>query len=108
MSTNPKIHGVLRLQNTRSLEQEENIAQIFTKHYDTGELLLKGKVANEKLNGRGTVFYKNGNIHCDLIYKDNQLHGLCKGYYLHGALSLEILFDMGIAVHGFYYKKKWF
>jgi len=104
MSINPNPSKYFELKNLSSAQEDVN-AQVFTKYYDSGELLLRGRSIDNQLNGRGQVFYRNGNIHCDLMYKDNQMHGICKGYYLNGVLALEVLFDMGRAVYGYYYKK---
>ncbi len=82
-----------------------NDVRVFKRYYDTGELLLQGEAIGNKLYGKGIVFYKNGNIKCLMQYKDHKLNGIAQGYYLHGALALEVDFKMGKAIAGAYYRK---
>ena len=82
-----------------------NDVRVFKRYYDTGELLLRGEAIGNRLHGKGIVFYKNGNIKCLMRYKDHKLNGISQGYYLHGALALEVDFKMGKAIAGTYYRK---
>ena len=33
------------------------------------------------------------------------MNGIAQGYYLHGALAIEVIFKMGKAIAGAYYRK---
>ncbi len=78
---------------------------VFEKYDNRGALMLRGEAFDGKIHGRGIVFYKNGNVHCIMNYRDGELDGVAHGYYINGSLALEIFFKMGKAVSGFYYKK---
>ena len=67
--------------------------------------MLRGEAFNGKIHGKGIVFYKNGNIHCIMHYRDGEMDGIAQGYYINGSLAMEIVFKMGKAVFGVYYKK---
>lgn len=104
----PKIESRFNFSDKRNKVIEmpnHNDARVFKRYYDTGELLLRGEAIGSKLHGRGIVFYKNGNIKCLMQYKDHKLNGIVQGYYLHGALALEVDFKMGKAIAGAYYNK---
>lgn len=82
---------------------------VMIKQYrDSGELYLSTNVKNNKSQGRAFTYYKNRNIYSDYNYKLNKRNGLCKGYYSNGKLSIEVIFRMGIALSGAYYKKNGF
>jgi len=91
--------------DTEYFEDKKAGSELIKKYRESGELHLMMNIKNMKLNGRSTSYYKNGAIYCNLIYKDHQLNGLCKGYYSNGQLSIEVLFEMGKAVAGAYYRK---
>ena len=82
-----------------------NEIRTFERYYEDESLMLRGEALHGVAHGKGRVFYKNGNIHCLLHYKDGELDGLVQGYYLHGSLALEVVFKMGKAIFGTYYKK---
>ena len=82
-----------------------NGIRTYEKYDEDGRLILRGESLAGKLHGKGIVFYKNGNIHCIIHYKDGEMDGLAQGYYLYGSLAMEIVFKMGKTVSGAYYKK---
>ena len=77
----------------------------FEKYDSRGALMLRGEAFNGKIHGRGIVFYKNGNIHCLLNYREGELDGVAQEYHVNGSLAIKIVFKMGKAVFGTYYKK---
>jgi antitoxin component YwqK of YwqJK toxin-antitoxin module len=54
------------------------------QHYDNG-----------KLNGRRTVWYKNGQKYTQDHYKDNRLHGLSTMWDPDGTVSSRMCFQNG-------------
>lgn len=57
--------------------------------YIDGVLVEKSLYKNGKLNGKRTLFHKNGQIEIDENYIDDQLTGTYKSYYEDGTLSQE-------------------
>lgn len=55
-------------------------------YYDDGSLRYRGEQSDGVPHGKGTGFWKNGNIWCDGYFKNNKQHGQCRVYFSNGKL----------------------
>jgi antitoxin component YwqK of YwqJK toxin-antitoxin module len=79
---------------------------VLKSYYDNGQLIFQTNCIKDKtIDDKIIYYYKNGNVKCDISYKNGIMHGLAKGYYMGGKIAMEIIWDNAQAVDGVYYKK---
>lgn len=103
-----KSNNSLDAKNQQYTYDDKGRVSAIARYRETGELHFYMNVKKGEIHGKAFTYYKNGNIYCDLIYLENKMHGLCKGYYSTTQLAIEVLFDRGMALMGVYYKKNGF
>lgn len=79
--------------------------EIMKKLYDNGN--IKSEVFHiDKYIFRIVMYYTTGAIGCEHFYNENhKIQGLAYGQYRNGKLAIQIYFQNGTAMHGYYYKK---
>lgn len=79
---------------------------VLKSYYDNGQLVFQTNCINDKtIDDKIIYYYKNGNVKCDISYKNGVMHGLAKGYYMCGKIAMEVVWDNDQAVEGVYYNK---
>ena len=78
-----------------------------TQIYKNNKLVYDGFIENNKFNGYGKLYYDNGNLNCEAIWKDGEIVKTYKKYYQDGKLLYQsynhiddnILYDNEIKIN---------
>jgi hypothetical protein len=70
-----------------------NVKGIFTDHYLNSEVMFRGFMQNNALNGMGRYYYQNGSIKETGLYDNDTRTGLWKYYYPNGILEKALFFN---------------
>jgi antitoxin component YwqK of YwqJK toxin-antitoxin module len=69
--------------------------EIRTIYYDTGEIKIKMRFVNSKMNGITKSYYKNGKLETEINYKNDKFHGVSKIYHQNGNIKSKVIYKNG-------------
>ncbi|HCC06628.1 MAG TPA: hypothetical protein DEP72_00485 [Clostridiales bacterium] len=84
--------GIIKIESCYRINTN-NLNSFFTTNTNTlesGEIIVKTQsISNNKLDGETKIYYKNGNLMCEAIYKDGYPEGLIILYYESGIKAVK-------------------
>lgn len=87
-----------QLKYSKYFDDFGNATGEWKSYYDSGELYLVENYLNNQLNGKQTVYFKNGNILSEGNLKNGKYEGIWKYYNEKGALVREKQFKDGVEI----------